>query len=236
MSARLMLEHKGIDYKRVDLLPVMSRPLMRVLRFPGNRVPALKIDGQRIQGTRQISRELDRLQPDPPLFPPDPAERRAVEEAEAWGDDFQQIPRTIIWWAIKRDPSSQQEFLEDAKLGLPPRALVKMSGPIVWGARRLNDSYDSTVARTLADLPGALDRIDRWIAEGVLNGDSLNAADFQIATSLRLLMCFADLEPAIQGRPAGALARRVVPKAPGRIGPVYPEEWLRPLRTGAPAT
>jgi glutathione S-transferase len=233
MSARLMLEHKGIEYKRVDLLPVLSRRLVRLFGFKGDRVPAVKIDGRRVQGTRELSRELDRLQPEPALFPADPEKRRAVEEAEAWGDPFQQLPRTIIWWAIKRDPSSQLGFLEDAKLGLPPKLLVKTSAPVVWGARRLNDSYDATVQKMLADLPPALDQIDRWIAEGVLGGAELNAADFQIAPSVRLLMSFADLRPAIEARPAGSFAKRVLPTSPGEIRPVFPAAWLAPLRASA---
>jgi glutathione S-transferase len=200
-------------------------------------VPALKIDGRRVQGTRETSRELDRLQPDPPLFPADPEQRRRVEEAEAWGDPFQQIARTIIWWALKRHPSAQIGFLEDAKLGvpLPPKMLAKTSGPIIWAARRMNDSYDPTVERTLAELPPALDKIDAWIAEGVLNGEQLNAADFQIAPSLRLLMTFEDVEPAITGRPAGRLATRVLPRAPGHIPAAFPDAWLAPLRQGAAA-
>jgi glutathione S-transferase len=233
-SAHLMLEYKGIEYKRVDLLPAISRLLVRrVLRFPGNRVPAMKVDGRRVQGTRAIARELDSLRPDRPLFPADPAKRRAVEEAEDWGDEFQQLPRSIIWWAIKRDPSAQLGFLEDARLGLPPRLLVKTSAPVVWAARRLNDSYDPTVQKRLAELPPALDKIDRWIAEGVLDGEELNAADFQIAPSVRLLMTFDDLRPEIESRPAGRWAARVIPKPPGRIRPVYPAEWLEPLKAAA---
>lgn len=92
MSARLMLEHKGIEYRRVDLFPVVSRALVRVLGFPGNRVPAMKIDGRRIQGSREIARELDRLRPQPALFPSDPELRREVEEAEAWGDSLYRAP------------------------------------------------------------------------------------------------------------------------------------------------
>jgi glutathione S-transferase len=233
MSARLMLEHKGIEYRYIDLLHVLHRPLVRALGFPGNRVPALKIDGRRVQGTQQISRELDRIKPDPPLFPADPDRRLAVEEAEAWGDPFQQIPRTIIWWALKREPSAQVGFLEDAKLGLPATVLAKTSAPIVWGARRLNDSYDETVERTLAELPPALDKIDRWIADGVLDGAEPNAAEFQIAPALRMLMSFADLEPLIRERPAGRLATRLLPTPPGHIGPVFPDAWIAPLR---PAT
>ena len=81
----------------------------------------------------------------------------------------------------------------------------------------------------LAALPGMLDRVDGWIAEGVLGSEEPNAADFQIATSVRLLLTMEDLRPAIEDRPCAALARRVVPEFPGHIGPIFPREWLEPL-------
>src|SRR5215212_7277032 len=86
MAAQLMLAHKGIPFRRKDLFPVMSKLIVRVLGFPRSTVPAIKIDGDRVQGTRPIARELDRRQPDPPLLPADPAKRAAVEEAERFGD------------------------------------------------------------------------------------------------------------------------------------------------------
>jgi glutathione S-transferase len=236
MSAQLMLEHKGIPYRRRDLFPVASRFIVpRLLGFDGNRVPALKIDGRRVQGSRRVARELDRIQPEPPLFPSDPSKLADVEEAENWGDPFQQIPRTIIWWALRKQPRAMPGFLEDARLGvpLPPRILARTAGPIVWQAARLNDASDDGVRGKIEEVPAALDRIDAWIAEGVLDGEELNAADFELATTVRLLMAFADFEPVIDARPAGAWARRVVPRAPGRIEPVFPAEWLRAL---APAT
>src|SRR5918995_358301 len=102
-SAMLMLERKGIPYKRVDLIPAISKGILRALRFPGVTVPALKLDGNRIQGSLEIARELDRVQPEPALFPTDPEHRAKVEEAEAWGDEFQQKPRRLSWWALKRN-------------------------------------------------------------------------------------------------------------------------------------
>jgi glutathione S-transferase len=80
-----------------------------------------------------------------------------------------------------------------------------------------------------------LQRIDDWIAEGVLGGDQLNAADFQIAPSLRLAMTLDDLRPAIETRPAGDFAMRVVPAFPGHMPPVLPPAWLAPLREATPA-
>ena len=60
-AARLMLERKGIAYKRVDLVEGIHRLVLRAARFPGVTVPALILDGRRIQGTGTIARELDRL-------------------------------------------------------------------------------------------------------------------------------------------------------------------------------
>ena len=71
MAARRMLELKGIPYKRVDLMPVISRGALRALRFPSNTVPSLSIGGVKITGSRAIAHELDRLRPEPPLYPND---------------------------------------------------------------------------------------------------------------------------------------------------------------------
>src|SRR5712691_9368555 len=101
-----MLDYKGIPYQRTDLMPGIHKAAVRAMRFPGTTVPAMKIDGRRVQGSRAIARELDRLQPEPPLFPADPEQRTAVEEAERFGDEDLQAPiRRILWNSIKRDRS-----------------------------------------------------------------------------------------------------------------------------------
>lgn len=231
MTARLMLERKGIPYRRVDLIPVISKGVLKALRFPGATVPALRLDGSRVQGSRQIARELDRFKPQPPLFPEDPDRRVAVEEAERWGDEVLQAPaRRILWNAIRRDRSSLASFAAEARLGIPTGLAMRTSAPIVALSARFNEATDERVRADLAALPGMLARIDDWISEGVLGGGEPNVADFQISTSVRLLMSLDDLRPAIEGRPAGALAGRVVPEYPGRATPVLPPAWLEPLR------
>jgi glutathione S-transferase len=233
-AAELMLQHKGIPYKRTDLPPVISRVVIhRLLRFPGDRVPAMTVDGRKIQGSRAVARELDALKPDPPLVPPAPKMRARVEEAEQWGDEyFQEIPRKISWWALNRRKADQASFLKGYKLGMPSRVLVATSPPLLHMAIRSNNSTDDVVRDRIAAIPAALDKVDAWIAEGTIGGERPNVADFQLATTVRLLMAFEDIEPAIEGRPAAELARRIAPNAPGRIGPVFPSEWLAPLRAG----
>lgn len=234
IAVQLMLEHKGIPYKRVDLLPVISKGVLRAIGFPRNTVPALKIEGRKVQGSRAISRELDMLRPEPPLFPADPATRAAVEEAEAFGDEELQHPvRQILWWGIKRDRTSLRSYSAGAKIGVPIDLAMKTSAPIVALSARFNEASDDNARRALEALPGLLDKVDAWIESGILNGEQLNAADFQIAPSVGLAMTLEDLRPAIESRPAGRLARRVVPKYPGRMPPVLPPEWLAPFRASA---
>jgi len=235
IAAKLMLEHKGIAYKRTDLLPVISKVALRVAGFPRVTVPALKIDGRRVQGSREIARELDRLQSEPGLFPDDAEKRAAVEEAEQWGDEVLQPPmRQILWWTIKRDKEPLRSYSEGAKLGLPISLAMKTAAPIVALSARFNEADDEHVRRGLAAMPAMLDKVDAWIAAGILDGEQLNAADFQIAPSLGLAMTLDDLRPAIENRPAGALAKRVVPNYPGKTPPILPPAWLQQLR-GTPA-
>ncbi len=76
-------------------------------------------------------------------------------------------------------------------------------------------------------LPATLDRIDELIAEGTIGGEEPNAADLQIFTSVRSLMGFPDLEPLLAGRPATAIAERLVPPLPGPMPRWLPPEWLQ---------
>ena len=236
MAVRLMLEYKGIPYKRTDLLPVISKGALKAMRFPRVTVPAIRIDGRRVQGSREIARELDRVRPEPPLFPADPARRVAVEEAERFGDEDLQHPiRQILWWAMKKNTAPLASYSEGARIGVPIGLAVKTAAPIVALSARFNEASDANVRRDLAALPGMLQRVDDWIAEGVLGGEQLYAADFQIAPSIRLAMTLDDLRPAIENRPAGELALRVVPEYPGQMPPVLPAAWLEPLRPAATA-
>jgi glutathione S-transferase len=232
MAARLMLETKGIAYKRTDLMPVISKAVLRGLGFPRKTVPALKLDGHKIQGTGEIARELDRIQPEPPLLPADPERRTAVEEAERFGDEDLQPPvRAILWWALRKDKAPLRSYSEGASLGIPIGLALKTAGPIVAASARFNEATDENVRRGLAALPAMLQRIDDWIADGTIGGEQPNVADFQIAPSLRLAMTLDDLRPAIESRPAGELAMRLVPTYPGKTPPVLPPAWLQPLRS-----
>jgi glutathione S-transferase len=226
-TAALMLEYKGIDCKRVDLMPVVSKAVLRAAGFPRVTVPALKIGDEKVQGSREIARALDRIQPEPPLLPTDPDERAAVEDAERFGDEQLQHPiRQLLWWGFKHDKENLRSYSEGAKLGVPLGLAIKTGGPLVALSARFNEANDATARAALAALPDLLDRVDAYIADGTIGGEQPNAADFQIATSVGLALTLDDLKPLIEARPAAALARRIVPDYPGHTPPILPPAWL----------
>jgi glutathione S-transferase len=232
-AAELMLEHKGIPFKRVDLVTAMHKPSLKLLGFPGTTVPAMKADGRRVQGSRAIAHALDEIKPEPALLPSD-----VVREAERWGDEeLQPTPRRLSWWALvhlsgKERTKTARLSLEGYRVGMPIGVASRTVLPIAKVAAGYNHSTEENIRADLAGLPDKLDRVDALIAEGVIGGESLNAADYQIGTSVRLLLEFEDLKPYIEGRPAAEHARRVVPEYNAAFPKVFPADWL-PSRPAA---
>lgn len=226
------LELKGIEHRVAELPPAGHAPVAKLL-FGKRTVPGLRLEGgERLTGSRAILRRLDELVAEPALLPADAARRERVLDAEGWGDDvLQPVARRVLWCALDRVPTAIPSFQESSKLPLPATIRPLLTPAIVAIERRMNRSTDAGVRADLLDLPRHLDRIDAWLQDGTLGGRAENAADLQIAATLRLLMTMEDLDAAIRPRPAGTLALRVFPRWDGRVrAGAFPEEWLRALQ------
>jgi glutathione S-transferase len=239
----LMLERKRVAYRTVEL-PTGAHPwLVRALGFAGHRtpirsvegstprmlalldrggtVPALRIDGQRVQTNGEIAKYLDRTRPRPPLLPDDDDELAAqVREAQLWGDEvLQMAARRLVLAASSRGLLALRGGGGEGPLGAllassaRVRAISSRSARVVFRADRAGE------AKLLEELPDMLDRVDAWIAAGVLDGAQPNVADFTIAPSLALLSYREDARAQILARPAASLVARFVPEpaasAPG---------------------
>jgi glutathione S-transferase len=221
---------KGIPYQRVDRLPVVSRLQGRVT-YGGSTVPGLVLDGgEKIVGSRTIMRRLEQIAAEPALYPADPAARAAVEEAERWGDAvLQGRVRRIVWAALRRHPKAMEGYTSASRLPVPIALARPGFGLVAWAASRLNRVDDPTVREDLQALPQDLDRIDAWIADGVLGAGTPNAADLQIGASLALAMSIGDVRPLVEPRPAARLAAYVA-AVPGAIPTgALPPGWLPPV-------
>jgi len=239
-AAILMLAHKQIPYRLVTL-PTGAHPmLLRTRGFAGHRkpirsvdgrahrslalldrmgtVPALRCGNERVQTNRAIARWLEQVQPEPPLLPSDPQRRAAVERAEAWGDEeFQMAARRIVLAGGQRGLHTLRDRANDGRLGalLAKRERSRTINNQL-AARAIFKAGGAEAERELlAELPTTLDRIDALIADGVLDGPELNAADFLIAPSLALIAYRLDLRAQIEARPAAAAwLERVLPEPP----------------------
>jgi glutathione S-transferase len=210
-SVRLMLESKGLDYDTIWLLPGLHPALLRTRGFSGGTVPSIKLEGRKLQQSRAISRAIDELKPDPPLFPADPQKRLEVEEAERWGDEvLQDVPRRIVRWLSVHRPETRVMIARE--IGVPlPRFAAWINAPTARYMANKVDS-DEEIRNAITAVGDVLDHVDELIASGVIGGEQPNAADFQIATSVRALLTVRDLDRATHGRPAADHAMRLVPE------------------------
>ena len=234
-SAMLMLEHKQVPYRRVDVFTLTHPLVVRLLGFDaggetrvaGNRrprplragdrygtVPALAANGRRVSTNYGIARFLDDHHPEPPLFPADPKRRAAVEDAERWANETLQMEaRRIAAGAILRDPAASSRSTGDGRLGyLLYRRMLARRLIIPRLARDVFAASPTAERELLAELPAMLDRIDGWIADGILGGAELNAADFMVAPSLALILYRPDLMALFESRPALELVDRLLPE------------------------
>ena len=212
----------------MDLLPT-SQLLVGRLLYGGTTVPGMRIDGERLVGSRAIMRRLDELAPSHRCCRRPASLVRARARGRALGrrGPAERWPRRLVDVALVRRPMAMESYVADAKLPLP-RALLRPAMPLTAQVMALrNKARDDSARADLAALPRQLERIDGWIAEGLLGGDRPNAADLQIGSTIRLLLSIGDLRPLIEGHPAARLTDYFPPMVGEVRAGVLPAEWLR---------
>jgi glutathione S-transferase len=81
----ITLEHKGLAYELDPLNPFTERQRLLPIN-PQGSVPVLVADGKPMVESSDICHRLDELQPEPPIYPTEPANRVRAEEMEQWAD------------------------------------------------------------------------------------------------------------------------------------------------------
>ncbi len=220
-TARLALARKGVTYDERTLLPGLHPPMLVAAGFKPTTVPALKLDGRRVQGSLAIVQALEEAVRSPSLYPAEPVARAAVEAAELWGERvLQPLPRRLIRRTLVMSHAQRRWF---AQVGTPlpaPGVVAVALAPASRVFARLAGASAAQISADLAAVDGLLDHVDALLAAGTLGGESVNAADCQIAPSVRMLSAFGDLQPTVaRHADAVAWATRLVPEYPA-IPPV----------------
>jgi len=231
-----MLDLKGIEYKLVNVVPLNQRVHLRLAGFPGGTVPAVKLDGARVQGSRQIARALDERIPESPLFPADPVLRARVEEAERWGEEqLQPVPRRLFRYGVARNPQLRQWVVRSQRLPIPGVTAQAMRPALEWYVRTIEAdgrrATEAGVRSDLAALPALLDHVDQLLGDGTLTLDPPNAATLQIMASVNLLSRFADLAELVAAHAAAQPARELFARYRADLPPFLDPGWLEPVRS-----
>jgi glutathione S-transferase len=223
-AVKRALDLKGVQYKLVEIPPPFHVPLQQ-LRFRRRTVPGIRFEnGEKLSGSTAILKRLDTLAPDPPMFT-----SPEVEQAEAWGESvLQPMARRLQWRAFKFAPRAMHGFQQGAKLPPLPAPVVRAMAPGILAAEfRMNHVADGIVREDLRDLRKHLGKVDGLIADGVIGGATPNAADLQIASSLRLMLTLGDVRAIAGDRPSVALAYRLFPDQSGDVpAGTFPADWV----------
>jgi glutathione S-transferase len=220
------LRLKGLDFERVELHAGAHPDEIERIYGAGNRtVPGVLIGDEPVHGSNAILRRLEELAPAPALFPADRAD--AVTEAMTWGDDeLQDLGRRLPWGALHFRPEAMGTF---AGPGAPPLdpAGTDFAIKYVRASWKYHNISAARLAEDLAGLPAKLDRIDAYISDGVLCGETPTAADLQIGATIAVLLTVGDVAPLIEAHPAAAVAHQWFDDRPGLVpAGAFPAGWV----------
>ncbi len=153
-KALLALEYKGLEYENVPTFPGDSSPEFRAIS-PLGKIPVLDHDGFTIPDTSVICRYLDRVAPEPSLYPADPRQEARACWLEEYADSR----------LVENCAGIFQERLLKPKLMKQATDKARLAGII-----------EQT-------LPECLTYLESQVPDsGYLVGDSLSIADLAVVT------------------------------------------------------
>jgi glutathione S-transferase len=191
-KARWALDYKGIPHRRRAPMPGFTGPVALVLtRGAQRRMPVLRLDGRMIGDSTAIIAALEDLQPEPPLYPADPAERKHALALEDFFDE-QLAPeiRRFVWAHTLGDPTATAESLM-TRAGPATKRLVRTLVPVMAPAVRRDYSVsEETAVRARERIVAAMDRVEAELgSREYLVGDAFGVADLTAAALFTPVLC-----------------------------------------------
>lgn len=184
-KARWALDHKGVLYQRVSVMPGLHLKRIRKIA-PDSSVPVL-LDGERvIQGSSQIIDYLDATIPDASLTPADPDLAQRCRDLEAEFDMVfgLNIRRALYFYLLPHPGYVRHCFM--SRSPWYERWLFAAAYPKL--REKISDKYDiacDEVATGLVEMDAALERWDAVLRPGqFVCGGRFTRADLTLASML----------------------------------------------------
>ncbi|MCC6752158.1 MAG: glutathione S-transferase family protein [Deltaproteobacteria bacterium] len=186
LKVRAILDYKGLAYERVPLLSQGGRHLLGIRRRGRvGKVPALEVDGRLVVDSTDIAEELERLAPEPTIYPAGPRERALSHAIEEWADESLYFVGLYYQWIEPAGSRAAAEFFRRSVTGTAVHLLLRrrIEGQVVaQGTARKPPEH---VAR---DLERHLDALAALTSPGpFLFGEAPMLSDFALLGQLTYL-------------------------------------------------
>lgn len=181
-KVRWALDLKQWPHERIAHVPGFHVPA--VFWLSGQRkLPVLDLDGRVLCDSTAIIAEIERLRPDPPLYPADPAVRaRALAIEDHFDEEVAPDLRRLFWSTYLARSEACARMATDGSGPLVRavwRALLPLWRPLFRNAMGVGGR---DVARARDRLGAHFDRLESHIgASGYLAGDRFSVADLTAA-------------------------------------------------------
>ena len=120
---------------------------------------------------------------------------------------------------------------------MPGFVADRLASTVIWAQAKLNKADEAAVRADLERFPQVLDEADEYIANGVIGGDTPNAADLQILSTIWLWRSIGDLRELIDSHPCGQASARLFGEPEGHVpAGAFPAAWLSEINASRAVT
>ena len=226
-KARWAFDWKRVAHRRHSYLPGFH--MLPIAWLSGQRaVPVVRVDGQVITGSASIVQWLERANPQPPLYPDDPAGRREALELQRWLDDeVGPAARRALFFDLLPDGAYAARCFTVDRGGIVPAAFRTMF-PVTRIIMERDMQIDAAGAeRGREVMRRALEVVaDRAARNGFLVGERFSVADLT-AAALLSVACFPAESPVVLPEPRSEGARRWLARWSALPGTAWVAETYR---------
>jgi glutathione S-transferase len=220
-KARWALDWKRIAHVRRSLLPGPHRVVVK--RITGQyQVPVLRWGDDIVAGSARIIDHLERVCPEPGLYPTSEAARAEALAVARWFDDEVGAPIRLAFFHEFLPDTAYAARCFSTEEGAVGRALYRAAFPLVRVVMRRDMKIDAAGAeRGIARTMEALDRVaERAGRDGCLVGDSFTVADLT-AASLLSVVAFPEESPVPVPEPRSPVIDRWLARFAGHPGAAW---------------
>lgn len=188
-KVRWALDYKRWPHRRRDLVPGWH--ILEARRLSGQtKLPILELDGRVLCDSTAIIAEIERLRPDPPLYPADPAARARALALEDYFDEEVAPDLRRLFWSCYLPHAADCARMTTAGRGTAARmawqAMFTFARPLFL--KQLGAGSER-VAQARARLRGYFDRLQSEIGpSGYLVGDTFSIADLTAAAVMTAII------------------------------------------------